>query len=444
MSGTAHRVLLVDLDDTIYDRTPHRLEFALERLGRHPLLDYLPPSRLAKHIGMVRALAPMFTALGFPSTQHRQDRRLFLAGMMLVFARTRDVARVWRIPEANLHVCRHMVGQFLDCLKLGPPATWQAYLAEQLTFARALNGIGAIEFRESLSRLIDDDQIAALADQAADTVRWQPRRGFRRWWSALSQAGVHCYIASEGEEDLQIEKLESLGLGAEFHRVLITSERAARPLDTVDFECHSSGEFARAGVAITDRAWERIRSVLPDEAACSDCFVAELGAEIPQLAAARWVLGTFLRKASGYYARAIHAVVVSPTHPGRALDSFDIVDPSTWPETDVRVAMLGNYHAKDVVPIQQLLGPHGSWTGLLDLGAHRGSKPSDASFVASQTFPSWVAAMRYVESEIPWNRIQPARNVRPRFDSGTVDLVRQASQDSRFRVLGQLSKFLWS
>nr|MDP9178261.1 hypothetical protein [Gemmatimonadota bacterium] len=163
--------------------------------------------------------------------------------------------------------------------------------------------------------------------------------------------------------------------------------------------------------------------------------------DIESLAAARWLLGLFSRKTPGFYARVLHAVVASPKDAQNTLDSFAIVEAAEWTQEEVRVAMFGNYHAKDVVPIQQLLGSNHVWTGLLHEGLHSGISPTDSEFVPTRVFDSWSSARKELGSGISWDRIQPTANVRPSVDPAVLSLLEHAPVYRRFQVVRKLAEF---
>ncbi|MDP9178011.1 MAG: hypothetical protein M3O61_10065, partial [Gemmatimonadota bacterium] len=240
------RIFLFDLDDTIYDRTPHRFAVALERVGSHPIIDQFAPERLRANVESIRALGPMFEAFDYPSTQDRTDPRLFLAGMLLLFGSISNVSRRWQIPSSYIQRGRRFVKRIQNILSAQPPNSWERFLSDQLLFRQAIVGSGSSEAKRIIEQLVNDGHVAELASQVADTAPWTSRDGFRTLWSDLTADGVTCYIASEGEEALQREKLASLDLGDEFLKALLTSQRASSPLDAVDLVRVSNTAFAEA------------------------------------------------------------------------------------------------------------------------------------------------------------------------------------------------------
>jgi hypothetical protein len=145
-------------------------------------------------------------------------------------------------------------------------------------------------------------------------------------------------------------------------------------------------------------------------------------AELLELYPCVWALDRSSRKGPEFYARSIHAAVLEPDRPGKALDALGLVDASAWRKLRVQVAMVGDDHSRDVLPLQALLGRRGAWTGLLVSGRH--ARERSAGYLrhpSTREYRSWEGLRADLVSGAPWARIRSLETPPPLVAPGALE-----------------------
>ena len=416
------RLVLFDLDDTVYDRTSLRPQSLLREL-RGAGARAFHGVDLSRCVESVRRAGRGFVALGFPDLRHQVESPALIAGLRMFHgtgsARRTDLGLTpaWqaRVRRETLAISRLADPQ--------PEETWPQALLRELALRRRIGSWPELrQVRRVFQTLLDDPATIHLARELRRSAAWTPYAGFVDSWRALLRSGATCIIASEGLEEVQQCKLVRLGLGRTFAERLITTERAANPAGSAALRervgalvdaCSLDGRWSRTDLrrARRSRAGEvegLLRGVAP----------AELFDSYPCV----WALDRCSRKGPEFYARVIHAAVLEPDRPGAALDALRVVDAAAWRRLRVQVAMVGDDPARDVLPLQALLGRRGAWTGLLVRGRHaRAWSAGSRRHPSTREYRSWEGLRAELVSGLPWARIHAVGSPPPLVAPGALD-----------------------
>jgi len=412
MRGDAMRLAFFDLDDTIYDRTHLRIGALL---GNVPYLERLRSSEdaVADAVARVSRLAPLFEWFGFPNLRHHSESPEMIAVLTVLYGDPSRLPDAWGItPELQETFLRAVIE--VERILGRSDGGWPAQLFARLAFHSLVQSSGVYERLAGLAgEIASSDEVLTAHARVRERQVWQAYEGFKQSWSMFEQGGARCFIASNGEEEIQKEKLSQLGLERAFESRLLTTGRASSPLDADALRCRVDELLTEA--ASGDAGERALELVLSED---TEAEASDVGAfapkELVSLFPFVWVLDRFGHKTPDFYARVLHAVVASPDDPRGALDRLSFAAPSAWDAARPQLVMVGDNYDRDVTPLVELLGGDQGWTVLLRLGRYsRRAEDIAPGRAPAMQFDDWSALRAYLSSSFAWDAVPPITHAPP-------------------------------
>jgi FMN phosphatase YigB (HAD superfamily) len=435
-------LLLVDLDDTIYDRACLRPQ-ALLRPGERAERLGLGPDEVGREFEFLSDTGPVFERLGLRNPRHYAGAPDALASAVVLFGQPGRGGPLAGVNARWQQRARRDLARASELVADTLGRSWTRALGAELDLARLLARPGGItRLAPHAARVRRSPEVLGVARALARAERWIPYPGFLDTWRTFERSGVCCVIASEGEHRVQLAKLRRLGLGSLAPR-LLTTGRAANPPGAGPLRAR----VHRLIATLTPSEERGLRARLKhDETAPSARGGGERSRvdELLLLFPFRWMLDRAARKTPEFYARVLHATASRPTRPIEALDSIACFGDAEWAAREVKAVMIGDNPEKDVVPVRELLGARTAWTVLLNRGIRgRGPAASRPEARPVRRFESWDEILRFARSGFSWSRVRAIRRAPRGLEEGAIPAPHLALGDaSRFTVVRRLSAML--
>lgn len=369
------RVIFVDLDRTLFDYTSARSE-ATHRAFEKLSLEIPVPEAIEIYEKIVRHSAG-FEALGFP-----------------------NMSRTWNSET------------MYNLIHLLTSERFHKELNEFFGFVQAIES--AVDDGHTVQNIVDDFEIAPLfleclrilqsdlqvqhqvhrayLEFEAATARLAPFADARDFLSTLMQMnGYHVFVVTEGDQYIQWQKIEKLGLGD-----LITPDR----------------------FIVTDRLAEPVRLLQTFEnlekelrANAASEHVAHL-----QLQAVRFVRDLFNRlrykKDRYFFGHAIHIAVQSLLHREETA-GFANVSESEWQQLKpIKLATIGDRYLNDILPLMELVGEQSLLSVRMLYGKYMNEQPGSKDPQPDLVVKRLTAGRNFFLRDINWNSKKPL--IRPK------------------------------
>lgn len=404
------RIALFDLDDTLYDRSGLRPEDALCRLERtdRPPSVQESWSVLARRVRFLRNATPILEALQLPHLQWNPASPATVSLLRLLWAPGEE-RQVWGITDEQQRGLRGSIKQALEYIQRRPRGAWQQALWEDMRLHAFLQASSYLsELPVCLQPVLEDAETKRVQGAMDEQLQWQCLPGVRRAWQEMRAQGVHCFVATDGMTDVQLQKLHALEL-SDWSDVLLTTEAAGRPEG-----------FEELQELIRKHLQALARKYLEGKIQYSPSGPEELAAELArdahplaQLYPFFWTLEWYAGKTPGFYARLLHAITHQPENPQAALEELATADlPAAQ---NLELTVIGDSYKSDVAPLHQLLGPKQVITTLFARGRHAQKEewgpdrhPPTLQFEDWETIHQQVADQQW-----PWGQIHPPKKLPP-------------------------------
>lgn len=377
--------LFFDLDYTIFDWI-HLYEQAISRVLRQ-VFDFLPEKTLDTFCKL-RAKSAAFEMLGVPSITHYYETPEALA-LLLIFHPEATSNCIGDISQRQ----RESLGRFVEdlwnavsCL----PKKFNSDLVQKEVELRRMvltNPCGRT-LQQRIEDLARTDRIQDVYTQCQKTKAPVENPYFLNFVNQLSETkDLELYIASEGAEEVQKNKVSSLGVGQFFKGKVLTTEQAARP--------KGSSQLLESVDSLLNEAAKNKTGKLPPQLKFLYYF--------------KQILDIYQEKGPWFFARLLHAVKSSPCDPESSLAQFAVVHLESWQRQPLKIAIVGDRYDKDIKPIITLLGKGGVLTVRIQQGKYANTfqeSELEPSMRPNETFSNWDKFVQFPLNS-RWSKIKP-------------------------------------
>ena len=337
------RIVFVDLDNTLFDYTGARQTAATRALEQMTCLDVSISEALSIYNAIVERWQ-LFQALGFQNFRRQwNDDDIYLLVATLSSVQPRGA---WPNALADLEALQspESLGNRLNTQGMERVEGLVGHLASQ----EAAAALAAALFRARADPEVQQSTERARVEFDKATERLQPMKGAPDFLQRVTEvANAEVFIVTEGDGNIQREKVEQLGLHdlVSPHHIVVTEEFV-----------QSREDRLALGQAIHSKEMPYMRGpgAAPD---LTNQHKSDF--EMKLLKYFRSLLEKFRHKEDGwFYARALHSVAT--LKPGSRVTrlSFTNVSPDAWARCQpIKLAVVGDRWSTDLRPPISILGP---------------------------------------------------------------------------------------
>ena len=372
---------LIDADGTGYERTLSEF-LSLEDLG-------ITRPECTQAYEDLRSKGDALERLGLRNPINERGNADALAVLCLIHCANPTLSADLGIKPENRSAFRDVLEQIAAvdrAARQGPPG---ARLSWELAARRYCSADPRVrQLREEIQRLAAHPILTKWSDAYERIEGKQPVADLLPMMTTLASRGFTPVVISEGRTDVQLEKLDRLGLTHFFAgKILITEAAVNIP-----------------GLTELDVALSRLIDAAVGQSTPSQ------SPELSLLWSYRCLIGAWSSKTPAFFARCLHALCAWPEAPQEALNRLTVADSETWAGKPLRFIMVGDRYDKDVLPLIELLGPEVGLTIRLRQGKYAHLHPEDGlppDRRPSHTFNDWSSLEAYLTDKLAGERIEP-------------------------------------
>lgn len=407
----SQRVVAFDLDNTLLDPTGEAYEQTVAEFLSH-VPTGMPLDESIVRFEEARAFGHAMERIGLANPIHDRAHPEGLAVFLLLFcadASAQEELSIRPSSQKDDHAFISDIAEIDRATRCGPLDDRLA--AEQRFLRRSVTDDRPSRFLSTVRRIAGESRVRACAERYSSIEAQAPIPLLAPLMEKLQARGFTPVVITEGRYDLQLNKLERLGLEEIFEeRVLIS-------------EC--------AGFVDEDFALDRSITELLSSSAKGWGVDEE---RLRMLWAYRCVIDEWSHKSPWFFARCLHALRLAAESAEEALNSHTVLSQDMWNLEPLRFVMVGDRYDRDVAPILDLLGKGQAFTVRLRAGKYGRTHPETGlpeDRRPNHTFTDFDALATFLTEDLDFADVPAITTAPPLTPSGwlTNEYLEQGARD---------------